>query len=253
MTHQFTGKVVLVTGGGTGIGKATALAFAREGAHVVVAGRRSAPGEETVRQMREAGGEATFIPTDVTQDAAVKELIERTVALYGRLDAAFNNAGHEGQPGPLIEQEEDTFRETIHANLKSVWLSMKYEIVQMLTNGGGSIVNNASSLGLVGMAGMTLYTAAKHGVVGLTQAGALEYASQGIRINAIAPGPVWTPMAERFMGSADQFTQVMASLTAIGRVAQPEEMAQSVLWLCSDGASFVHGTTVSVDGGWTAR
>jgi len=249
----FAGKAALVTGGGTGIGRATALAFARAGARVVVAGRRAAEGEGTVRQIRDAGGEATFVATDVTDEAAVRALVDAAVATYGRLDAAFNNAGNVGQPGPLTDLSAEGFAYTVAGNLTSVWLCMKYEIPAMLGRGGGAIVNNASNLGHIGMPNMAAYAAAKHGVVGLTQAAALEYAAQGIRVNAVSPGSIETPMGEQAFGSIENYRQVMAPNHPVGRIGLPEEVASAVLYLSSDNAGFITGQALLIDGGYTAQ
>lgn len=250
---EFAGKVALVTGGGTGIGRATALAFARGGARVVVAGRRVEEGEGAVRAIREAGGEATFVAADVTDEAAVRGLVEATVAAYGRLDIAFNNAGNIGQPGPLVDLSAAGFAHTIAGNLTSVWLSMKYEIPAMLARGGGSIVNNASNLGHIGMANMAAYAAAKHGVVGLTRAAALEYAARGVRINAVSPGSIETPMGEQAFGSIENYRRAMAPNHPVGRIGLPEEVASAVLYLSSGGAGFITGQALLVDGGYTAQ
>jgi len=250
---EFSGKVALVTGGGSGIGRAAALAFAREGAKVVVAGRRVEEGQETVRLITETGGEATFVQTDVTKATEVEHLVKTTVAKFGSLDYAFNNAGNEGQPSPLVEQTEETWNYTIDGNLKSVWLSLKYEIAQMLKQGGGSIVNVSSTLGHVGMPNMSLYIAAKHGVMGLTKAAALEQAKSGIRVNAVSPGAITTPMPAHAFGSLEAFDQFMTPLHPIGRVGLPEEVAEAVIWLVSERASFVTGQSITIDGGYTAQ
>lgn len=252
-TKGFVGKVALITGGGSGIGRATALAFGQEGARVVVAGRRAEEGEETVRLVAGAGGEATFLPVDVTNEAAVKGLVDRARSTYGRLDVAFNNAGNEGRPGPLVEQSSDDFAYTFDANVKGVWLSMKHEIPAMLAGGGGAIVNTASVLGLVGLANLSLYVAAKHAVVGLTKSAALEHARQNLRINAVSPGAVYTPIADRIAGGEAGWTAMMGPSHPVGRVGRPEEVAAAVLWLCGNGASFVQGAAVPVDGGWSAQ
>lgn len=250
---DFEGKIALVTGGGTGIGQATALAFAQRGALVIVAGRRAVEGEETVRQIQETDGKGCFIQTDVTDESSVKALIEAIVGTYGRLDIAFNNAGTDAPFGPLSDASEQIFDDTISANLKSVWLCMKYEIPQMLKQGNGSIVNTASSVGHVGMANMAIYVAAKHGVIGLTQAAALENATQGIRINAISPGSVETPMGVRAFGSMESYRQALSPAHPMGRIGFPNEVAEAVLFLCSDGASFITGQALSVDGGYLAQ
>jgi NAD(P)-dependent dehydrogenase (short-subunit alcohol dehydrogenase family) len=252
-TSSFAGKVALVTGGGTGIGRAAALAFAQQGAQVVVAGRRALEGEEIIRQIREAGGKGHFIQADVTDEVSVKALVNTVIETYGHLDAAFNNAGSAAPFGPLFDVTEQTFDDTINSNLKSVWLCMKYEIPAMLKQGGGSIVNTASSIGHVGMANMAIYAAAKHGVIGLTQTAALEYASRSIRVNAVSPGSIETPMGELAFGSMENYRQTMAPAYPVGRIGFPHEVAEAVLFLCSDGASFITGQALVVDGGYLAQ
>ena len=245
-------KVALITGGTTGIGRATAIAFARAGAKVVVSGRRQKEGEETVRLVKEAGGTGTFVTADVSKPADVKNLVARTVATYGRLDIAFNNAGIEGGPMvPTAEQDDDDFDRVMDVNVKGVWLSMKHEIPAMLKTGGGAIVNTSSVAGVIGMAGVGPYVASKHAVIGLTKCAALEYGKQGIRVNAVAPAAIETPMLERFTESVP-----MAAMTAmhpIGRIGKPDEIADAVTWLSSAQASFVTGQTITIDGGFTAQ
>ncbi|HVS26028.1 MAG TPA: SDR family oxidoreductase [Burkholderiales bacterium] len=250
----FTGKVAIVTGGSSGIGRATAIAFAREGAKVVVASRRIKEGEETVQLLKKAGNDGFFIKTDVAKTADVRAMVEKTVATYGRLDYAFNNAGViEQTPGPIVEQTEETFGRIMDINVKGVWLSMKYEIPEMLKRGGGAIVNMSSVAGLVGIAGIGIYTASKHAVVGLTKAAALEYSKSGIRINAVNPAAIETEMLTHVVGDNPEANAQMAAMHPIGRTGKPEEIANAVVWLCSDQASFVTGHAFPVDGGFTAQ
>ncbi|MGH7963497.1 MAG: SDR family oxidoreductase [Candidatus Binatia bacterium] len=253
MAGRVDGKVAVVTGGGSGIGRATAQAFARVGAKVVVADVVIDGGEETVRLIQAAGGEALFVRTDVAKGTEVEALVTKTVATYGRLDCAFNNAGIEGQFVPIIEGSEEMWDQVIDINLKGVWLCLKSEIVQMLKQGGGAIVNTASVAGLIGAAGGSAYVASKHGVNGLTKTAALEYAKQGIRVNAVCPGVIRTPMVERAISANPQMAEFMAAVEPVGRLGKPEEIAEAVVWLCSDAASFVTGLPMVVDGGWTAQ
>lgn len=250
---SFAGKVALVTGGSSGIGRATAIAFAREGIKVVVASRRVEEGEETVRLVKEVGGDGFFVQTDVTKAADANAMVEKTIGSYGRLDYAFNNAGIEQVPSPLVEQTEETFDQIMNINVKGVWLSMKYQIPQMLKNGGGAIVNMSSVAGLVGLAGSPIYVASKHAVLGLTKSVALEYAKVGIRINAVSPGAVETDLLERVFKDNQQVREQLMAMHPIGRAGKPEEIASAVVWLCSDGASFVTGQTLALDGGLTSQ
>lgn len=250
---RLEGKVALVTGGGSGIGRATALIFAREGAQVVVADIVTEGGEETVRLVKAAGGDAVFVRTDVSKAAEVEALIKKVVVTYGQLDCAFNNAGIEGMVAPTADCTEENWDRVLAINLKGVWLCMKYEIPQMLKQGGGAIVNTSSVGGLIGSAGGTpAYIASKHGVVGLTKAAALEYAKAGIRVNAVCPGATLTPMQERAFTSP-QMAELVSAMQPMGRLGKPEEIAEAVVWLCSDAASFVTGCAMPVDGGWVAQ
>lgn len=255
MNRLFEDKVALVTGGGTGIGRAAALAFASAGAKVVVSGRREKEAFETVGLIKKSGGQGTFIKADVSKESDVEVLLAQTIATYGRLDAAFNNAGIEGVVGKLThEQTLDNYRAVMDTNVLGVLLAMKHEISAMLKNGGGAIVNNASVGGLIGFPGVSVYVASKHAVLGLTKTAALEYAKQGIRVNAVSPGGIETPMLQRFTGGpgSEGFNQ-LASMHPVGRLGKPEEIAEAVLWLCSDKASFVTGVSLAADGGWTAQ
>ena len=247
------GKVALVTGAGSGIGRATALVFAREGAKVVVSDIVVEGGEETVQQIKAAGGEAIFVKADVSKGADVEALIIQTVETYGRLDCAFNNAGIEGGVKPTIDCTEEEFARTIAVNLTGVWLCMKYEIQQMLSQGGGTIVNTASVAGLVGFPGLPDYVASKHGVLGLTKTAALEYAKSGIRVNAVCPGVIQTPMVERGAQLSPGFDELAVSMEPVGRFGQPSEIGEAVVWLCSEAASFVTGHPMTVDGGLVAQ
>ena len=247
------GKVALVTGAGSGIGRATALVFAREGAKVVVSDIVVEGGEETVQQIKAAGGEAIFVKADVSKGADVEALITQTVETCGRLDCAFNNAGIEGGVKPTIDCTEEEFARTIAVNLTGVWLCMKHEIQQMLSQGGGTIVNTASVAGLVGFPGLPDYVASKHGVLGLTKTAALEYAKSGIRVNAVCPGVIQTPMVERGAQLSPGFDELAVSMEPVGRFGQPVEIGEAVVWLCSDAASFVTGHPMTVDGGLVAQ
>ena len=247
-------KVAIITGGSTGIGRASAIALAKEGVKVAVAARRIKKGEEMVHLVKEAGSDGIFLRTDVTNEDDVRSPVEKTVKVYGRLDYAFNNAGIEEAMTPLVEQTSNIFDQIMSINVKGIWLSMKYEIPEMIRNGGGgAIVNMSSAAGVMGFPQMPVYIASKHAVLGLTKSAALEYASSGIRINAIAPGGVETDMAKRLADDNHQFLDTLTSIHPIGRIAQSEEIANAVVWLLSDKASFVLGHTLLVDGGVVSR
>ena len=253
MAELLNGKIALVTGGSSGIGRASALAFAREGAKVVVADIVVDGGEETVRLIKQAGGEALFVKADMSKATELETMVKKVVDTYGRLDCAHNNAGIEGAMGTTAEYTEEDWGRVMTINLTGVWLCMKYEIPQMLKQGGGAIVNTASGAGLAGVPRMPAYVASKHGVVGLTKTAALEYAKSGIRVNAVCPGVIQTPMVERVTSQRPGMVEKMIAAEPIGRMGKPEEIAEAVVWLCSDAASFVTGHAMSVDGGALAQ
>ena len=253
MTGRLSGKVALVTGASSGIGRASAIVFAREGAKVVVSDVSVDGGQETVYLIITNGGEAIFVKADVSQAAEVEALVGKTVSTYGRLDCAHNNAGVEGALVTTAEYTEAEWDRVISINLKGAWLCLKYEIVQMLSQGGGSIVNTASGLGLVGLAMYPAYVASKHGVIGLTKTAALEYAKSGIRVNAVCPGVIQTPMIDRVLTRHPQLAELLTATEPVGRLGKPEEIAEAAVWLCSDAASFVTGHAMAVDGGYLAR
>lgn len=253
MAGSLAGKVALVTGGGSGIGKATAVAFAREGAKVVVGDVVAEGGNRTVNLIRDTGGEAIFIEVDVSKGDQVKRLVEGTIATFGRIDCAFNNAGIEQPIGKLHDISDELWHRVLSVDLTGVWLCMKYEIPEMVKQGGGSIVNTSSICGIVALPGMAAYNAAKGGVAQLTRSGALEYAKAGIRVNAVCPGFILTPMVERSIPLEERQKEAFNAAQPMGRIGQPEEIAEAVVWLSSDAASFVTGAVMPVDGAWTAR
>lgn len=244
---------VLITGALTGIGRATALAFAREGANVVVSGRRQQAGQELVTELRKLGIQAEFLLADVTDEAHVKALVSQAVERFGRLDVAVNNAGVEGELGPIAGQTAANYRATFDTNVLGTLLSLKYELPVMLAQGSGSIINLSSVAGRVGMAGASVYVASKHAVEGLTKSAALEVAAQGIRVNAVAPGPVETAMLTRFTGGNEEAKEGLLGMMPAKRSAAPEEIAQTIVFLASDKARFLTGQSIVVDGGYTAQ
>jgi NAD(P)-dependent dehydrogenase (short-subunit alcohol dehydrogenase family) len=252
---EFEGKVAIVTGASGGIGRASALAFAAKGTKVTVADVHVGGGEETVRMIKAAGGEALFVKTDVSNSRDVQAMISKTVDTYGGLNYALNNAGIGSANAMTADYPEDAWHKIIGINLTGVWLSMKYEIPEMLKQGKGAIVNTASAMGLTGLTLICGYVAAKHGVVGLTKVAAMEYATQGIRVTAVCPGFVETPMMDEAaqIGGIpkDEFYKALGAFSSAKRVGKPEEIAEAVIWLCSDAASYVTGSTLSIDGGWT--
>lgn len=253
MTADLQGKVALVTGAGSGIGRATAQAFALAGARVVVADLAPQGGAETVELIAGAGGQALFVQTDVTQAAQVEALVGEAVKTYGGLDCAFNNAGIGGTGASTTDYAEEDWDRLIGVNLKGVWLCLKYELQQMLRQGGGAIVNNASVWGVAGLENAAAYTASKHGVVGLTKVAALENATAGIRVNAVCPGFTRTPLIEQLLIDRPQMEAKITARQPIGRLGAPEEVAAAVIWLCSPAASLVTGQALGVDGGLLAR
>ncbi len=244
--------VVLITGALTGIGRATALAFAREGASIVVSGRHDEAGHELVSALRSLGVQAEYLPADVRREDDVRNLIEQTIARFGGLDVAVNNAGTEGKPGPVIEQTAETYAATFDTNVLGTLLSMKHELRVMMARRSGSIINVSSTFGHTGGAGASVYVASKHAVEGLTKSAALEAAEYGVRVNVVAPGPIDTGMLSRFTGTDERKAGLVAGVP-LKRVGEPEEIAQTIVFLASSKASFIDGASIAVDGGKTAQ
>lgn len=253
MDKMFDEKIVLVTGGGSGIGRAAAVLFANEGAKVVIANRRIETGNETVKIIKNSGGDAVFIQTDVSKKIQVENLIDTIVQKFGRLDCAFNNSGIDGKLASIVDCEEEDWDQIIDINLKGTFLLMKYEIKQMLTQGYGSIVNMSSICGKIARPNRCAYIASRHGIEGLTKTAALEYSSKGIRINAVAPGSIRTDIFYRSIKANPEKEALYMHRHPIGRIGEPEEVASAALWLCSNAASFVTGSIMSVDGGATIQ
>ena len=255
MPGSLEGKTALVTGGGSGIGRAASLAYAKDGARVVVADVNVEGGEETVQLIKETGGEAILVHADVSKPEDTQAMVAQAVETFGSLDCAFNNAGIGGGKERHLTADylEDDWDRVMSINLKGVWLCMKAEIPQMLKQGKGAIVNTASIAGLVGLSGTVAYVAAKHGVTGLTKAAAMEYAKSGIRVNAVCPGYIQTPLVQGIFDEIDGYKERVASRHPMDRLGEPEEIAQAVLWLSSDSASFVTGHNMAVDGGYVAQ
>ena len=249
MAQDLKNKVAIITGGTSGIGRETAVLFAEQGAKVVVAGRREAEGKETVDLMRKAGGDGMFVKADVTKAADVQALVKTTVDKFGRLDTAFNNAGIEGNWMPMVDISEEEWDRVLDINLKGMFLCLKYEIPQLLKNGGGTIVNMSSVAGLMGTPAAAPYGASKHGVISLTRTAALEHAKQKIRVNAVCPAVIESPMENRLFGEPEA-QKFAVGMHPIGRIGTPREVAEAVLWMCSEKSSFMTGHYIVVDGGF---
>ncbi|MCY0855092.1 SDR family NAD(P)-dependent oxidoreductase [Cupriavidus sp. D39] len=245
--------VVVITGALTGIGRATAIAFANEGNSVVISGRREEAGQALAAELRALGAEAEFVRADVRSEADVRNLIEQTLERFGRLDVAVNNAGTEGQMGPIVEQSAANYEDTFAVNVLGTLLSVKHEMRAMLAQGSGSIVNLSSIAGQVGIAGASVYAASKHAVEGITKSAALEGAAAGVRVNAVAPGPVATEMLDRFVGGSEEGKAGFLSTIPARRAAAPEEIARTIVFLASDKARYLTGQSIAVDGGYTAQ
>lgn len=250
---KISGKVAIITGAASGIGKATAILFAQEGAKVVVADVVDKLGEETVKMIKESGGKAVFVHADVSKAEDVKNMVKTAVDTYGRLDIIFNNAGIEGTTADTANYPENVFDKVIAINLKGVWLGIKYAVPELLKSGGGSIINTSSVAGLIGFAGLSAYNATKGGIIQLTKTAALEYAKQNIRVNCIAPGVIETPMVDRALKGQPEAKAAFIQIEPVGRFGKPEEVAKAALFLASDDSSFVTGTVLTVDGGLTAQ
>jgi len=246
------GKTAIITGGASGIGEASVKVFAREGAMITIADINEAQGEKLARMIKEMSSDALFVRTDISSREDVEMMVKKTVEHFGRLDCAFNNAGLEGKQATTAEISEDEWDRIMGINLKGAWFCMKYEIEYMLKHGGGAIVNTSSAAGLMGFPGLSAYTASKHGLLGLTKTAAMEYASRNIRINAICPGVIRTPMVDRFLGGNKELEAQFVEMEPVGRMGMPQEVAEVTMWLCSDKASFVTGASIPVDGGMTA-
>ena len=247
------GKVVLVTGGASGIGRASSLLFSKKGAKVIVADIDTAGGEETVERIKRTGNKASFIEADIANKTDVKNMIDKIVIQYGRLNCAFNNAGIEEKSTSTTEITEEIWEKTIRVNLKGTWLCMKYEISQMIKQGGGAIVNTSSIYGHVGVECYPAYVASKHGIMGLTRVAAIEYANKNIRVNSLCPGAIYTPVLERCISENPDFEAERITRYPLGRLGKPEEIAEAAAWLLSDVSSFVTGQGMMLDGGYTAR